>query len=132
MLILISFAFSSSELSTSSRHSSTSSSCLSTSSSYLNTSRSNSFLVEIMFDSSVIKRIKIVSCDLSLNSDQSQMFLEIEDYVEKRLRSLVLNVEINRDDISKMKKDVENIIISCREIQKLIVEQEICIDDLLC
>ncbi len=132
MLILISFAFSSSESSTSSHHLSTSSSRLSTSSSHLSTSCSNFSLVEITSDLSVIKRMKIASCDLSLDSDQSQMFLEIKDYVEKKLRSLVLDVEINRNNISKMKKDVENIIINCREMQKLIVKQEICIDDFLC
>ncbi len=109
MLILISFAFSSSELSTSLHHVNTSSSCSST-------SLSNSSLVEITSDSSVIERMKIVSHDFSFNSDQSQMFLEIEDYVEKKLHSLVLDVEINRDNISEMKKDIKNIIISCRKM----------------
>ncbi len=132
MLILISFAFSSSESSTFSHHLNTSLSRLSISSSRLSTSCLNSSLVEITSDLSVIERMKIASCDLSLDSNQSQMFLEIENYVKKKLRSLVLNVEINRNNISKMKKDVENIIINCREMQKLIVKQEICIDDLLC
>ncbi len=132
IFILISSALSSSESSTSLHHLSTSSSCSSTFSSCLSTSRSNSSLVEITSDSSVIERMRIISHDLSLDSDQNQMFLEIENYVEKKLRFLVLNVEINRNDISEMKKDVENIIISYREMQKLIVEQETCIDDFLC
>jgi len=38
----------------------------------------------IAFDSeSVIKKMKIVSRDLSFNSVQSQMFLEFEEYIEK-------------------------------------------------
>jgi len=76
--------------------------------------------------------MKIVSRDLSLDSAQSQMFLKIEDYIKKKLHSLILNIEINKDDINKMKEDIENITISYRKMQELIVKQETCIDDFLC
>jgi len=59
------------------------------------------------------------------------MFLEIEDYMKKKLHSFILNIEINRDDINEMKKDVENATISYKKMQKLMIKQETCIDDLL-
>jgi len=46
------------------------------------------------------------------------MFLEFEEYIEKKLRFLVLDIEINRNDISKMKKNVEDATINCRKMQK--------------
>jgi len=76
--------------------------------------------------------MKIVSRDLSLDSAQSQMFLKIEDYIKKKLHSLILNIEINKDDINEMKEDIENITISYRKMQELIVKQETCINDFLC
>ncbi len=75
--------------------------------------------------------MKIVSCDLSLDSTQDQMFLEIEDYVKKKLHSFILNIKINRNDINEMKEDVENATISYRKMQELMIKQEICIDDFL-
>ena len=80
----------------------------------------------------MIKTMRIVFRELSLNSAWSQMFLEIEDYMKKKLYSLILNIKINRDDINKMKEDVENVIISYRKMQELMIEQEIYIDDFLC
>jgi len=66
----------------------------------------------------------IASCDLSLDSTQSQMFLEFEEYIEKKLCSLVLDIKINKDDISEMKKNVEDATINCREMQKQMTTQE--------
>ncbi len=73
---------------------------------------------------SVIEKMMIVSCDLSLDSAQSQMFLEFEEYIEKKLRLLVLDIKINKDDIDEMKKNVEDVTINCREMQKQMITQE--------
>jgi len=53
----------------------------------------------------------IASCDLSFNSTQSQMFLEFEEYIKKKMCFLVLDIEINKDDISEIKKNVEDVTI---------------------
>ncbi len=66
----------------------------------------------------MIKKMMIISYDLSFDSAQNQMFLEFEEYIEKKLRFLVLDIEINRNDISKMKKNVEDATINCRKMQK--------------
>jgi len=79
----------------------------------------------------VIEKMMIISCDLSFNSAQNQMFLEFEEYIEKKLCSLILDIKINKDDISKMKKNVEDVTINCREMQKQMIIQEIQINDLL-
>ena len=81
---------------------------------------------------SVIKKIMIISCNLFLNSTQSQMFLEFEEYIEKKLHLLVLDIKINKDDINEMKKNVEDVTINCREMWKQITTQETWINDLLC
>ncbi len=81
---------------------------------------------------SVIKKIMIAFRDLSFNSAQSQIFLEFEEYIEKKLRSLVLDIEINKNDISEMKKNVEDATINCREMRKQMMIQETQINDLLC
>jgi len=60
----------------------------------------------------------IISCDLSLDSAQNQMFLEFEEYIEKKLCSLVLDIKINKDDISEMKKNVEDATINCKKMQE--------------
>ncbi len=60
--------------------------------------------------------MRIISRDLSLNSAQSQMFLEIEDYIKKKLHSFILNIEINKDDINEMKENVEDATISYRKM----------------
>jgi hypothetical protein len=73
---------------------------------------------------SVIEKMMIVSCNLSLDSAQSQMFLEFEEYIEKKLRLLVLDIKINKDDIDEMKKNVEDVTINCREMQKQMITQE--------
>ncbi len=73
---------------------------------------------------SVIEKMMIVSCDLSFDSAQSQMFLEFEEYIEKKLHFLVLDIKINRNNISKMKKNVKNVIINCRKMQKQIKIQK--------
>jgi hypothetical protein len=44
------------------------------------------------------------------------MFLEFEEYIKKKLHLLVLDIKINRNDISEMKKNVEDATINCREI----------------
>ncbi len=148
MLISVSFALSSSNLSTSLSHlnsshvkitsdlkfdlvSSVSSSFRSSFlSSWLHASL---FLFFVASDSeSVIEKMMIVSCDLSFNSAQSQMFLEFEEYIEKKLHFLVLDIKINRNDISEIKKNVEDVTINCREMQKQMTTQETWIDDLLC
>ena len=148
MLISISFAFSSSDLNTSlsclnSFHvkitsdfefnlvSSVSSLlCLSSFSSWSCISFSLFFVAS---DSEfVIKKMMIVSCNLSFNSAQSQMFLEFEEYIEKKLHSFVLNIKINKNDISKMKKNVEDATINCRKMWKQMRIQETWINDLLC
>ena len=64
----------------------------------------------------VIKKMMITSCNLSLNSTQNQMFLEFEEYIEKKLHFLVLDIKINRNDINEMKKNVENVTINCRKM----------------
>jgi len=46
------------------------------------------------------------------------MFLEFEEYIKKKMHLLVLDIEINKDDISEMKKNVEDVTINCREMQK--------------
>ncbi len=81
---------------------------------------------------SMIKKMMIISCDLSFDSAQNQMFLEFKEYIEKKLRFLVLNIEINRNDISEMKKNVEDATINCREMQEQMTTQETWINDLLC
>ncbi len=73
---------------------------------------------------SVIEKMMITSCNLSLDSTQNQMFLEFEEYIEKKLHSLVLDIEINRNDISKMKKNVEDATINCKEMQEQMITQE--------
>ncbi len=79
----------------------------------------------IAFDSeSVIEKMMIISCDLSFNSAQSQMFLEFEEYIEKKLHFLVLDIKINRNDISKMRKNVEDVTINCKKMQKQMRAQE--------
>jgi len=65
---------------------------------------------------SVIKKMIITSRDLSFDSAQSQMFLEFEEYIKKKLCFFVLDIEINKDDISEMKKNVEDATINCREM----------------
>ena len=100
--------------------------------SFFRLSLSFSSLIVASDSESVIETMKIVSRDLSLDSAQSQMFLKIEDYIKKKLHSLILNIEINKDDINEMKEDIENITISYRKMQELIVKQETCIDDFLC
>ncbi len=92
---------------------------------------SSSFFI-VSDSESVIKKMMITSCNLFLDSTQSQMFLEFEEYIKKKLHFLVLDIKINRNDISKMKKNVEDIIINCREMQKQMIIQEIQINDLLC
>ena len=72
----------------------------------------------------VIEKMMIVSCDLSLNSAQSQMFFEFEEYIEKKLHFLVLDIKINKDNISKMKKNVEDATINCKKMQKQMITQE--------
>jgi len=44
------------------------------------------------------------------------MFLEIEDYIKKKLHSFILNIEINKDDINEMKENVEDATISYRKM----------------
>ncbi len=100
--------------------------------SFFRLSLSFSSLIVASDSESVIETMKIVSRDLSLDSAQSQMFLKIEDYIKKKLHSLILNIEINKDDINEMKEDIENITISYRKMQELIVKQETCINDFLC
>ncbi len=73
----------------------------------------------------MIKKMMIASCNLSFNSVQNQMFLEFEEYIEKKLHSLVLDIKINRNNISEMKKNVEDATINCREMQKQIKAQKI-------
>ncbi len=90
--------------------------CSSLFSSWLHASFSSFFVAS---DSeSVIKKMMIIFRDLSFNSIQSQMFLEFEEYIKKKMHLLVLDIEINKDDISEMKKNVEDVTINCREMQK--------------
>ena len=95
-------------------------------------SSSFSLLVVASKSESVIETMRIVSRDFSLNSAQDQMFLEIENYMKKKLHSLILNIEINKDDINEIKEDVENVTISYREMQELMIKQKTCINDFLC
>ena len=147
MLISVSSAFSSSDLSTSSSNLNSfhvkitsdfkfdfitsvfSPLCLS---SFSSQSYASFSLFIVASDSEfVIEKMMIISCDLSFNSAQKQMFLEFEEYIEKKLCSLILDIKINKDDISKMKKNVEDVTINCREMQKQMIIQEIQINDLL-
>ncbi len=80
----------------------------------------------------VIKKMMIISCDLSFNSAQNQMFLEFEEYIKKKLHLFILDIKINRNDISEMKKNVEDVIINCRKMWKQITAQETWINNLLC
>ncbi len=134
MLISVSFALSSPDLSTFLSHSNSShikitfdlkfnfvssvssSLCLSLFSSRSCTSFA-SFFIASDFES-VIKKMMIISRDLSLDSTQNQMFLEFEEYIKKKLCFLVLDIKINKDDINEMKKNVEDATINCREMQK--------------
>jgi len=52
------------------------------------------------------------------------MFLEFEEYIEKKMHFLILDIEINRNDISKMKKNVKDATINCRKMQEQIKAQE--------
>ncbi len=127
-LISVSSVFSSSEFNLVS--SASSSLHLSSLSSWSYVSFSSFF---VAFDSeSVIKKMMIISHDFSLDSTQNQMFLEFEEYIEKKMCFLVLNIEINKDDISKMKKNVKDVTINCREMQEQMKTQETWINDLLC
>jgi len=112
MLISVSFALSSFEFNL--VNSVSSSLCLSLLSSQSCTSLSSFFIAS---DSEfVIKKMMIASCDLSLNSTQNQMFLEFEEYIEKKMHFLVLDIKINKNDISKMKKNVEDATINCKKM----------------
>ncbi len=79
----------------------------------------------------MIKKMMIISCNLSLDSAQSQMFLEFKEYIEKKLHFLVLDIKINRNNISEMKKNVKDVTINCRKMWKQMMIQETWIDDLL-
>jgi len=103
--------------------SSVSSSLCSSSLSSQSCASSSSFFVASDSES-VIEKMMITSCNLSLDSTQNQMFLEFEEYIEKKLHSLVLDIEINRNDISKMKKNVEDATINCKEMQEQMITQE--------
>ncbi len=112
MLISVSFALSSFEFNL--VNSVSSSLCLSLLSSQSCTSLSSFFIAS---DSEfVIKKMMIASCDLSLNSTQNQMFLEFEEYIEKKMHFLVLDIKINKNDISEMKKNVEDATINCKKM----------------
>ena len=132
MLISVSSVFSSFDLSTSSSHSNSfhveitfnfefdfvnsasSSLRLSFFSSQFYASLSSFFIAS---DSEfVIEKMMITFHDLSFNSAQSQIFLEFEEYVEKKLCLLILDIKINKDNISEMKKKVEDATINCREM----------------
>ena len=127
MLISVSFVSSSSEFNFVSSISS--SLCSSSLSSQSYASFSSFFVAS---DSEfVIKKMMIASCNLSFNSAQSQMFLEFEEYIEKKMHSLVLDIEINRNNISEMKKNVEDATINCKEMQKQMKIQKTWINDLL-
>ncbi len=127
MLISVSFVSSSSEFNFVSSISS--SLCSSSLSSQSYASFSSFFVAS---DSEfVIKKMMIASCNLSFNSAQSQMFLEFEEYIEKKMHSLVLDIEINRNNISEMKKNVEDATINCKKMQKQMKTQKTWINDLL-
>lgn len=49
------------------------------------------------------------------------MFLEFEEYIEKKLHFLVLDIKINRNNINEMKKNVEDVTINCRKMQKQMI-----------
>ncbi len=135
MLISVSFALSLSDLSTSLSHSNSSHVKITSDlefnfvSSVSSSLRLNSLssqlhasfsLFFVAFDSeSVIKKMMIISHDLSFDLAQNQMFLEFEKYIEKKLCSLILNIKINRNNISEMKKNVEDATINCRKMQVL-------------
>ena len=72
----------------------------------------------------VIEKMMIVSCNLFLNSTQSQMFLEFKEYIKKKLHFLVLDIKINKDNISEMKKNVEDATINCRKMQEQMKAQK--------
>ena len=75
------------------------------------------FLFFVASDSeSVIEKMMIISCNLSFNLTQSQMFLEFKEYIEKKLCFLILNIKINKNNISEIKKNVEDATINCREM----------------
>jgi len=52
------------------------------------------------------------------------MFLKFEEYIEKKLRLLILDIKINRNNISEMKKNVEDATINCKEMQKQMTTQK--------
>ncbi len=96
--------------------SASSSLCFNFLSSWLHVSLSSFFVAS---DSEfMIKKMMIISCNLSFNLTQSQMFLEFDKYIKKKLYSLVLDIKINKDDISEMKKNVEDATINRKEMQK--------------
>jgi len=112
MLISVSFALSSFKFNF---VSSASSSLHSSSLSSQSCASLSLFFVAFDFES-IIKKMMIISCNLSFNSAQNQMFLEFEKYIEKKMHLLVLDIKINKDDINKIKKNVEDVTINCREM----------------
>jgi hypothetical protein len=58
----------------------------------------------------------IISHDSSFDSTQSQMFLQFKKYMKQKLHFLSLDIEINKNDINDMKKNVENVIINYKKI----------------
>ncbi len=128
MLIFVNFAFSSFEFNFVSFASS--SLCLSFLSSRSHASLSSFFVAS---DSEfVIKKMMSVSCNFSFDSTQNQMFLEFEEYIKKKMYLLVLDIKINKNDISKMKKNVEDVTINCKKMWKQMRAQETWINNLLC
>ena len=92
----------------------------------------SSFFVASDSESVIKKMMMIISCNLSFNLTQNQMFLEFEEYIEKKLHLLILNIKINRNNINEMKKNIKDVTINCKKMQKQMTTQETWINDLLC
>jgi hypothetical protein len=73
---------------------------------------------------SEIKRMMIIFHDSSFNLIQSQMLLQFEEYIKQQLHFLHLDIQINRNDISDMKENVSDIIVSYKKIHKFVAAQE--------
>ncbi len=84
----------------------------------------SSFFVASDSESVIKKMMMIISCNLSFNLTQNQMFLEFEEYIEKKLHLLILNIKINRNNINEMKKNIKDVTINCKKMQKQMTTQE--------
>ncbi len=91
-------------------------SCLNSSSSSFHSCLKNFQLIVASDSEFVIERMIIIFCNSSFNLTQNQIFLQFEEYVKQKLHFLSFDIEINKNNINDMKKNVKDVIINCRKI----------------